>query len=73
MSNEKIEKFAIDFVFSFEMFDKVIFGVRTKKQFAELIENINKIKKISKKKIDQILKINKENFYFSSSKNKYNS
>ena len=72
LSNEKIEKFAIDFIFSFKMFDKVIFGVRTNKQLTTLIENIKKVKKISKIKIKQIIKINKENFYFSSSKNKYN-
>ena len=54
------------------MFDKVIFGVKTNKQLTTLIENIKKVKKISKIKIKQIIKINKENFYFSSSKNKYN-
>ena len=72
LSDEKIERFAINFIFSFKMFDKIIIGVRTKKHFNELLKNLKKIKKINKDIINQIIKINNTNFYFHYSKDKYN-
>lgn len=72
MTSDRIEKFAIDFIFSFKMFDKVIFGVRTKKQFKDLLKNLNKIKILPKDVVKKILHINKNNFFFSKSKNRYN-
>ena len=72
MTSDRIEKFAIDFIFNFKMFDKVIFGVRTKKQFKDLLKNLNKIKILPKDVVKEILHINKNNFFFSKSKNRYN-
>ena len=62
----------MDFIFSFDIFKKVIFGMRTKKQFNELIKNLSNIKKLKKDQINKIIKINMTNFYFKNSKTKYN-
>ena len=72
LSKDKIEKFTMDFIFSFDIFKKVIFGMRTKKQFNELIKNLSNIKKLKKDQINEIIKINMTNFYFKNSKTKYN-
>ena len=72
MTSDKIEKFAMDFIFSFKMFDKIIFGVRTKKQFHDLLKNLNNIKIVDKRVIKKVLETNKNNFFFKKSKNRYN-
>ena len=72
MTNNKIEKFSIDFIFSFSMIDKVIFGVRKKKHFYDLIKNLENLEKLKKKKINEVINLNNRNYYFSRSENKYN-
>lgn len=72
MTSDRIEKFAMDFIFSFKMFDKMIFGVRTKKQFYDLLNNLNNIKVLKKDIIKKVLQINENNFFFNKSKNRYN-
>ena len=72
MTSDKIEKFAMDFIFSFKMFDKIIFGVRTKKQFYDLLNNLNNIKVLKKDIIKKVLQINENNFFFFFCKNRYN-
>ena len=58
--------------YSIKMFDKMIFGVRTKKQFYDLLNNLNNIKVLKKDIIKKVLQINENNFFFIKSKNRYN-
>ena len=72
MTNDKIEKFSMDFILSFKMFDRIIIGYRTKKHFNDLVNNLGNIKVLKKSTLKKIIEINKTNYYFSSSNNKYN-
>ena len=67
-----ISKFALDFVLSFPFFKKVIIGIRTKNQFHEFLKNINNFEKIERKKINVVLNLHKQNYYFSKSIYRYN-
>lgn len=70
LSKEKIEKFSLDFVLRFKMFEKIIVGLRTKKQVKDFLTNIENSKKIDKKYIKKIIDLHKNNTFFNS-KEKY--
>ena len=66
----KLHSGALDFVLRFKMFDKIIVGLRTKKQVKDFLTNIENSKKIDKKYIKKIIDLHKNNAFFNS-KEKY--
>ena len=55
----------MNFAMSFKMFDKFIYGFRTEKQFEIFMKNIKNLKPLSKKTIQKILNLHKNNKFFS--------
>ena len=57
-----LKKLSLDFLFSLEKIDKVIFGVKTCKHLVQLKNDLKTIRKISPIKNNEVLKLNKKNF-----------
>ena len=72
LSKKDISKFATDFVLSFKLFDKYIFGFRTVKQFNEFYNNIKLFKKVDIGTIKKIKNLNEKNRFFLDRNNCYN-
>ena len=72
LSEENISQFAMNFAMSFKMFDKFIYGFRTEKQFEIFMENIKNLKPLSKKTIQKISNLHKNNKFFLNKRLRYN-
>lgn len=72
LSKDNIHQFAINFSMSYQIFDKFIFGFRTKKQFEIFINSIKNFKPLSKKMSQKIILLHKKNKFFLNKKLRYN-
>lgn len=72
LSKEDINKFATNFVLSYKMFDKYIFGFRTTGQFNQFYKNLKYFKKVELITLKKVENLHKKNIFFINKKKCYN-
>jgi aryl-alcohol dehydrogenase-like predicted oxidoreductase len=71
LTDDNVYKFALDFAFNFNLFDKYIIGIRTFSHLYKFLENLRNIKIIKKNVINEVINLHKNNKFFLS-KYRYN-
>ncbi len=72
LSKDDITQFSMNFVMSYKMFDKYIFGFRTQSQFECFLRNIKNLKPLTQKTIKKIISLHKNDKFFLNKKLRYN-